>query len=449
METMINAPGLYYALAYWLGCLLYIYLNTRRRDGIRIWIKEALALVVMITTTVITQGGPVSVYWFCMALNLLYIYLDIYFCCDVTPMTAVYYSVKAFILGEFAASLEWQLYYFSLQFLKWRDTLLLEIFSFVVIFTAVFLIMYQMEKKYKDENRKLEIHRSELLPAMAIALTAYIISNLSYAYSNTPFSGQLPMQIFIIRTMADLGAVTALYAYHVQLQEVKIKRENEFLQNMIRMQYNDYQKSEESIAIVNQKYHDLKHAIALLKADISDSEKMKYLDQIEDDIRSYEAQNKTGNKVLDAILTGKALTASKSSVSITCVADGKAMDFISALDISTLFGNALDNAIEAVKKLDDTESRSIHVSVCRKKNFLCIRVQNPYKGNLAFRSRIPVTTKKNKELHGYGVKSIRSVVEKYGGNLNITAAHQMFELNILIPMSPDKKIKNKKLQIDI
>lgn len=186
--------------------------------------------------------------------------------------------------------------------------------------------------------------------------------------------------------------------------------------------------------MVNQKYHDLKHAIALLKTDISGDEKMAYLNQIEDDIRSYEAQNKTGNKVLDTILTSKTIYGQKFGVTITCVADGQALDFISAIDISTLFGNALDNALEAVQKIPDSEERSIHLSVCRKKNFLCINIRNPYEGNLSFHSGIPTTTKEDREFHGYGLKSIRSIVEKYGGDMKISASNNRFDLNILIPV---------------
>lgn len=394
--------------------------------------KAAAMLFLMVGTVILTRGLPVFFYWICMVLNIVYIYACIYMCCDMTVATAGYYCVKAFIFGEFTASLEWQLYYFCLAAARWKNTLWLSIVFLAVVFTVIFFMIYMLEKKYK--NTKVEIHKSELLAAVTIGLVAYIISNLSYAYENTPFSGQFPLEIFIIRTLADLGALAALYAYHAQLQELSMKKENDFLQNMIRMQYNDYKKSEESIAVVNQKYHDLKHAIALLKTDISGDEKMAYLNQIEDDIRSYEAQNKTGNKVLDTILTSKTIYGQKFGVTITCVADGQALDFISAIDISTLFGNALDNALEAVKRIPDPEERSIHLSVCRKKSFLCINVRNPYEGNLSFRSGIPITTKEDREFHGYGLKSIRSIVEKYGGDMKISASNNRFDLNILIPV---------------
>lgn len=436
IEELSSTPSEYYALAYWLGCLLYIRLHSKRHEGKMLWLKETFMLVLMIGTVILTKGQPVVFYWICMVLNIIYIYIDIYICCDMTPAAAGYYCVKAFIFGEFAASLEWQLYYFCLAVIHGENTYVVSILFLAVVFSIIFFIVYLFEKKYKNE--KVEIHKSELLSAVTIGLVAYIVSNLSYAYKNTPFSGQFPLEIFIIRTLADLGALAALYAYHAQLHDLSMKKENDFLQNMIRMQYNDYQKSEESIAVVNQKYHDLKHAIALLKTDISGDEKMTYLNQIEDDIRSYEARNKTGNKVLDTILTSRTIYGQKFGVTVTCVADGQALDFISAIDISTLFGNALDNALEAAKRIPDSEGRSVHLSICRKKTFLCINIQNPYVGNLNFLSGIPVTTKADHEFHGYGLKSIRSIVEKYGGDMKISSLNNWFELHILIPVPNEK-----------
>jgi sensor histidine kinase regulating citrate/malate metabolism len=104
------------------------------------------------------------------------------------------------------------------------------------------------------------------------------------------------------------------------------------------------------------------------------------------------------------------------------------------MDISTLFGNALDNAIESVRKLPQEEKRLIHVAVARQKDFLRIRVENYYEGNLVFENGLPATTKEDKEYHGYGLKSIRSTVKKYGGSITIDTNENWFELRILIPL---------------
>ena len=207
---------------------------------------------------------------------------------------------------------------------------------------------------------------------------------------------------------------------------------------LLHMQYESYRISEESIALVNQKYHDLKHHIQLLRA-ASAAERTEYLDQMEQQIRTYEAQNKTGNRVLDTILTAKTIQCQSEGISLTCVADGQALDFMNPMDISALFGNALDNAIESVKKLPNPEQRLIHVSAMRQKDFLRIRVENCYSGELRFVDGMPTTTKRDARYHGYGLKSIQSIANSYGGSATIDTKDGWFELRLLLPVPKEKK----------
>lgn len=91
------------------------------------------------------------------------------------------------------------------------------------------------------------------------------MSNLSYLDQNGLFSGSFVMDIFIIRTLVDLSGIAVLYAYHIQVKEVQIRFEKDALHNIMEMQYKNYQLSKENIDMVNQKYHDLKHQINILK----------------------------------------------------------------------------------------------------------------------------------------------------------------------------------------
>jgi sensor histidine kinase regulating citrate/malate metabolism len=104
------------------------------------------------------------------------------------------------------------------------------------------------------------------------------------------------------------------------------------------------------------------------------------------------------------------------------------------MDISALFGNALDNAIESVLKIEDPDKRLIHVSVVRQKNFLRIRIENCYEGELRFENGMPITSKKEQGIHGYGTKSIRRITERYNGSMTIATKGNWFELRILIPL---------------
>ena len=119
---------------------------------------------------------------------------------------------------------------------------------------------------------------------------------------------------------------------------------------------------------------------------------------------------------------------------MTVVADGSLIDFMHAMDICSIFVNALDNAIEAVVKIKKKEKRLIHVTVSKFKSFVMIHIENCYDGILEMDNGDFITTKKNKEGHGYGIKSIAYTVERYGGVIDAKANDSWFELKILIPI---------------
>lgn len=209
------------------------------------------------------------------------------------------------------------------------------------------------------------------------------------------------------------------------------------MQNVLQAQYAQYRSAQDSIDLINKKYHDLKHQIAVLRSETSE-EKAHYLDAMEQEIRSYEAQNKTGNEVLDTILTSKSLYCQQHGITLTCVADGAALDFMDTMDLCSLFGNALDNAIESVEKLPDSEQRLIHLVVARQKSFLWIRVENTYDGAFQADGTLPKTTKTDARYHGYGLKSIYDTAEKYGGTAEISTQEKCFTLKVLLPVQQNK-----------
>ena len=155
---------------------------------------------------------------------------------------------------------------------------------------------------------------------------------------------------------------------------------------------------------------------------------------MEEEIKAYEAQNKTGNQVLDTVLTSKSLYCQQHNIGLTCVVDGTLLNFMDEMDLCTLFGNALDNAIESTVRLPETEQRLIHLLVTWQKSFLWIKVENTYDGKWKADGTLPKTTKADSRYHGYGLKSIFEIAEKYGGTASVTTRENRFVLKLLIPM---------------
>ena len=100
-----------------------------------------------------------------------------------------------------------------------------------------------------------------------------------------------------------------------------------------------------------------------------------------------------------------------------------------------MFGNAIDNAIEATLPIKNKEKRTISLNVRKIKNFVTINIENYFEGNIVFDEKnLPITTKSDKNFHGFGLKSIRYIVEKYKGNIEINTTKETFRLSILLPL---------------
>lgn len=108
---------------------------------------------------------------------------------------------------------------------------------------------------------------------------------------------------------------------------------------------------------------------------------------------------------------------------------------MNTLDIYALLGNALDNAIECVSKYEDTDKRVVSLNISAKGGFLCIQTNNYMEGELKFQDGLPVSTKvRKRENHGFGMKSMRHLTDKYGGTMCADIENGIFMLQIVIPM---------------
>lgn len=428
-----DIPRFYTALAEWLACLLCILEMKRRISGWKLILTSAAALAVQAVFLTITQGLDDFWWILCMAAAVGLMYLFLFICCDANPRDIGYYCVRAFVIAELAASLEWQMACYFYYTLGWKSSWFAALWL-IVVYTIVFLIAWALYHKTDAKDEGLSITAKELTSCIIIGLAVFLMSNLGFVSISTPFVGQQTTEIFNVRTLIDLGGAAILYAYHVQRLDLRTRLELESVQNILHNQYIQYQQSQEAMDMINYKYHDLKHHIMALKAEENNQKKNEYLDKMEEEIRLYEAQNKTGNKVLDTLLTSKSLYCMKNNITMTCVVDGSPFDFMDVMDICSIFGNALDNAIECETKIPETEKRLIHVSAFTQKNFLIIRFENYYEGNLIFDEQLPQTTKEEAQFHGYGLKSLRYTVRKYGGEVDINTQDNWFNLKILIPL---------------
>ena len=195
-----------------------------------------------------------------------------------------------------------------------------------------------------------------------------------------------------------------------------------------------YELSRKNIDAINVKCHDIKHQIRSL-ADGGRVADGRALEDLAAEIAIYDSTVKTGNPALDVILTEKGLVCSGEKITLSVIADGRALECLEPQEIYSLFGNALDNAIEAVRGIGEPERRLVSLNVRRSGTMCVINVENSCDVAPAFRDGLPVTTKADAGSHGFGTRSMRGIVERHGGVLSFGCEDDVFHVDALLPMA--------------
>ena len=166
-----------------------------------------------------------------------------------------------------------------------------------------------------------------------------------------------------------------------------------------------------------------------------EEEKNELFSETEKAIMIYDCGINTDNEVLNVLLTEKNLHCLDRDIRLSCNINTQGIDKIKAIDLYTMLGNAIDNAIECVSRLPDADKRTISISIDTQGGLLYLQIDNYYEGKIKLEDGMPVTSKKDRENHGIGLRSIKFIVEKYDGSLHIQKDHGIFSLRIIIPVN--------------
>ena len=303
----------------------------------------------------------------------------------------------------------------------------------ILVYVEAYLFSYWL--LYKTAGRKINredvsINKFSLALIAALILLVDIVMNAVAVYITDGYS---KTYVFLTCVYNLVCCVLILYIQVGMCVRKNLERELETVSFLLHQSEEQFTQSKENVNLLNLKCHDLKHMVREYagKRDIGE----EYICDLENIINIYDSPVKTGNGVLDLILTEKSLACRRHEINLTCLADCSRLGFIGDTDLYGLFGNIIDNAMEAVMKLDDREKRNINVIVKNVNSFISIEVQNYYAGELKLdENGIPITTKADKNYHGYGFKSVCMIIEKYGGDINVTVDNEIFALSILFPV---------------
>jgi len=433
MEQMLsNTPAWYTVLAESFSCILYVLLLEQKSFTRR----KALTVVLILGVQCLYFKYMISILYRltgpgAMAVPYVLIFSYFVFCCRCDWKKKLYYAIRAFILAEFLASLEWSVY---LRIRQWLPELWQEAACVLLIYGSICLTLYRMERKTIRESVEMVITVSNLFDAALIGIGVYISSGWGIVYAPQEVIGEYGINLFFTRTLIDLAGVIILYAHNTQICKLYIDNELRSMESILSNQYKQYQMSQECIDLINFKYHDLKHQINLWQNEAGSQRHRQYLQELQDKIDCFSLQQHTGNDVLDTILTEKELICKQKHIQITSVVNGALLTFLPLEDLCTIFGNALDNAIEAAEQIPDVEKRLIRVVVHKVHNFVMIQIENYTETYMNTDNGLPATTKEDKSLHGYGLKSIQYIAARHQGMMAVDCKDSWFILKIMLPI---------------
>ena len=401
-------------------------LPLRRRD--RFWLRLAASVVLMLlagqsTRWLFAWGMPREAGFF-----LLYgLSVGMFYgCARVSIWDAVYGATSAYAVQHMGYCL-WSCIQtgFGLPDLPAAE---------MAVYGAVLLWSYFVFARRMTIGGTYQCSRQQVMIGVGLVIGfAFFFSRVAEsAYAQAPASRVL---FLLCRLYAILCCWFVLYVQVSLRRNIYVRNELTTQKLLWEKERAQYELARDSAERINRKCHDLKHQLRLLRQmPENDSGRAQFLRELEQSVADYDAAVKTGNEVLDVVLTEKSLLCEREGIGLTCVANGASLAFMDPLDLYALFGNGLDNAIEAVRQVEEPDRRLITVTIYAKPGMAVLQIENYYSHALTFEGGLPQTTKKDRADHGYGLKNIRAIVQRYQGSISIDAEDGIFLLCAVVPI---------------
>jgi hypothetical protein len=317
---------------------------------------------------------------------------------------------------------------------EWDPFALVSYFGiYALVYWAVWVFV--SGRVEKEEHFSVGGHISKLFLSTTIVLVDVVLNSLIvYTLTEEPN----PVLLFCVYMQSTLCCILAMGIQFTMLDRQIAVEESEKIQELWAQDKKQYERFRESVELINIKCHDLKHQLRAIRQGEGEVSRDS-LEEIEQALSVYNCKVETGNQVLDTILAEKSLLCEHEHIRLNCIAEGAALNFISASDLYSLFGNAISNAVEAVRKTEDLERRIIHLTVHRKGSMIFIHLENycPNAEQLVFVDGLPQTTKDDSGYHGYGMRSMQMLAEKLGGGMEANVSDHIFNLNFFIPVAEE------------
>lgn len=338
---------------------------------------------------------------------------------DVIGIVAVFYLHG---LKNMGIIIEQNIYTIQAMFIS-------KVAMYICVYTIIRLI-----KVYKDVPK--EYFMYAFIPVTANIISIFVnIGNLK------------PTKILTLNSiMAAASTLLIIFATVISIiiigklvKESKDKVKYELVQEKLDLQYKYYRGIEEEQEKVRKLYHDMRNHISCIQLLANSEAANSYIKKIEEQLNGVEKYYDTGSHLVDIILKDKQKEAEDKEIEFIAELDFGKCDFIEMIDVTSLFSNLINNAIEACDKItDQAVKKTIKLKGTYINNFFVLCSSNSKTNKVQIVKDRFITDKEDASIHGLGIKNIKTAVYRYGGEVTITYTEEEFLVKVLIPLNQEK-----------
>ena len=245
-------------------------------------------------------------------------------------------------------------------------------------------------------------------------------------------SGELTLAVPLMVCASCMLSLLLMVSMEGRLCAEREKRQMLAQKHMLELRRQQYAQSKSSAEAVRRKYHDMKNLLLYLEK-ASREDMRAYIERTLDEVRPYERVLDTGSEAADILLWEKMAVCQNEGIACTVMLDGALLAFIRELDLVTILGNAMDNAIEACRRMPQGAARYVQVRTREMPGFILLHVTNSCTGQARMAAGRYLTLKADAENHGFGLDSIRRTAESYQGEMACRMEEGEFSLSVIFP----------------
>ncbi len=440
---MYELTGLFFYKVQFMAELLvaeYLFLlNIKRKERfpLRVVIGVILSFAFAFAIPIVSYSSWYMIIMF-LGMFLFTVFMQ-YLCFDTSLINIIFLTSAGYLLQHMSYAIDQLVLILAnvnnggaLQMYGSGSVTTMNIFSFL-IYSDTYIITYLLVyilfgRKISDSDFYITKIWTFIL-CMIFVFSAIIVNSFVV---NT-FSVEENKMFIIISLLYSIGGSMISLLFYFQLKDTKkVEHDRDMIRQLWKEDKEHYEVQKENIDIINAKCHDLKHQLRMIRK--GENLDPAYIKKIEKSILIYDSIVKTGCDALDVLLTEKLFICQEKKINLTYMIDGEKLNFISESDIYSLFGNAIDNAIEYLTNKVEEGKRFIRLTGKEEKGIFLIHIENYFQDTLKIVNGLPETTKGDRSIHGFGLKSIKMICEQYDGELIVKTNNNLFILNIFFSL---------------